>query len=108
MLYKILTNKQILETIGGKLKDERLRQNITQEYLSEKVGISLTSIKKIEKGESVSFNIFISYLRALNLLERLDKLLPETVISPIEWEKINKKRKKASTKINKTDKSFFE
>ena len=47
----MLTDMAILERIGENLKSARLKQNITQQSLSEAASVSLSSIKKIEKGE---------------------------------------------------------
>ena len=41
----------IRSRIGERLKSLRLKQNITQQALAEEAGVSLSSIKKIEKGE---------------------------------------------------------
>ena len=41
----------ILNKIGNRLKSARLSQNITQQSLAENSGKSLSTLKKIEKGE---------------------------------------------------------
>ena len=37
--------------LGKRIKEERLRLNLTQEKLSEKVGISTAYLGQIERGE---------------------------------------------------------
>lgn len=110
MLFKALTNKEILIALGEDFKSERLRQNLTQEFIAEKVGISLSSVKKIERGESVSFNILLSYMRSLNLLEGLKEIVPDTVISPYDIERYNNSKRKKARKKNpaKKNNNFFE
>ena len=48
----MLADAAICQKIGGKLKQTRLKQNITQQSLAEAADVSLSSIKKIENGET--------------------------------------------------------
>ena len=50
----ILADTIILYRIGDKLKSVRLKQNITQQSLAEEANVSLSTIKKMEKGEKIS------------------------------------------------------
>ena len=52
----MLADGAILEKIGERLKSVRLKQNITQQSLAEAANVSLSTIKKIEKGEIRSFD----------------------------------------------------
>ena len=52
----MLTDGAILGKIGERLKSVRLKQNITQQSLSEAANVSLSTVKKIEKGEIRSFD----------------------------------------------------
>ena len=47
----MLADMAILGRIGNHLRHARLKQNITQKSLSEAANVSLSSIKKIEKGD---------------------------------------------------------
>ena len=67
----MLTDMAILVRIGENLKSARLKQNITQQSLSKAANVSLSTIKKIEKGEIRSFD---SLLRMLRTLGKLDSL----------------------------------
>ena len=69
----MLSDGMIQSKIGERLKAVRLKQNITQQALAEESGVSLSSVKKIEKGEIGSFD---SLLRVLRTLGKLDVLLP--------------------------------
>jgi len=64
---------QISKLIGAGLKKERLDQNITQQDMSDQINVSLSSIKKIEKGEIATFD---SLMRILKRLGKLDVLNP--------------------------------
>lgn len=100
-----LADPMIAQKIGGRLKSERLKQNITQKNLAEETGISLSTLKKIENGEIASFDALLRLLRTLGLLDCLQPLVEEEQLSPNEYyELINsvhkKVRKRACGKIN--------
>lgn len=105
----MLTDKTILTKIGEKLKLVRLKQNITQQSLSEAANVSLSTIKKIEKGEISSFDAFLRVLRTLGKLDVLQQLVEEEQLSPSEYYNMvqaskTKQRKRAVGKLNDTKK----
>ena len=52
--------------IGQRIKEKRIERNLTQEKLSELVGIGPSHMSHIESGSTVpSFEVFISILNAL-------------------------------------------
>lgn len=73
----MLADKMILEKIGNRLRQVRLKQNITQQSLAEAAGVSLSLVKKIEKGEIGSFDSLLRLLRTLGLLDALQPLIVE-------------------------------
>jgi transcriptional regulator with XRE-family HTH domain len=92
-----MSNPGVILTIGKRIKEIRLRKNITQEDLAKRAGVGVVSVINIEKGKPVSMSIFIPIIRELNLLENLERLLPSPPISPILMKKMQgKKRKRAS------------
>ncbi len=93
-----MSNSAILAELGKRLKEYRLRKNYTQEELATKSGIGLSSIKKIENGQSVSVSILISVMRTLKLLDNFETLIPEPPISPVELLKLKGKTKQRATK----------
>jgi transcriptional regulator with XRE-family HTH domain len=44
-------NKKILEKFGQKIREERLKQNLSQEELAAKAGVHRTYIGMIERAE---------------------------------------------------------
>ena len=68
-----LADAAICARIGSTLRTARLKQNITQLSLAEDSCLSLSSVKKIEKGEIGSFD---TLLRVLRILGKLDVLIP--------------------------------
>ena len=105
----MLSDAAILSRIGEKLKTIRLKQNITQQSLSEAADVSLSSIKKIEKGEIGSFDSLLRVMRILGRLEVLQPLVEEEQLSPNEYYKLVQSsktnvRKRAAGKLNNTNK----
>ena len=54
--------------IGGRIRDERMKQNVSQERLAEMAGVGTTHISHIETGNTkLSIKTFIAIINALNL-----------------------------------------
>lgn len=81
----MLADAAIVDRIGNHLKSVRLRQNITQQSLAEAAGVSLSSLKKIERGEIGSFDSLLRVLRTLGKLDVLQPLVDEEQLSPSEY-----------------------
>ena len=102
----MLSDAMILTKIGEHLKALRLKQNVTQQSLAEEAGVSLSSVKKIEKGEIGSFDSLLRVLRTLGKLDVLQPLVEEEQLSPSEYyEQVQKagthRRKRAGSKAHK-------
>ena len=90
------------------LKQIRLQQNLTQEQLAEKAGLSRSTISKMEIGKStVSLITVIQVLRVLQQLHLFDNWKVAAKVSPLQIAKLTAKgRLRASGKViskNKED-----
>lgn len=102
----MLPDSMIQSKIGLRLKAVRLKQNITQQALAEESGVSLSSVKKIEKGKIGSFDSLLRVLRTLGKLDVLLPLVEEEQLSPSEYYDLVQKagahqRKRAAGRTNK-------
>lgn len=79
-----LGNAEILRELGRRLRRERLDRNVTQSDLAEAAGISRRTLVKLEQGEVTTLETLLGVLRGLKLLNRLDVLLPERPLSPVQ------------------------
>ena len=79
------SDSDICLLIGRKIRELRLRQNLTQSTLAEQAQISVSTIKKLEGGEIGSFDSFIRVLRVLGELDIFSPLLREEELSPNEY-----------------------
>lgn len=71
----MLADAAICKKIGSRLRNARLKQNITQQSLADASEVSVSSIKKIEKGEMGSVDSLLRVLRTLGLLDVLQPLV---------------------------------
>ncbi len=63
-----------------------------QSELATESGIGISTVVKIESGQSVSLLLLISVLRTLGLLENLELLVPAAQPSPLQLLKMQGKR----------------
>lgn len=103
----LLSDADITTRISSKLKELRLRQNISRQALSDSSGVSISSIARIEDGEIKSFDSFLRIIRTLGKFDILMPLLQEEEISPKEYFELmhstNTKLRKRASKSNKTN-----
>ena len=104
----MLTDAAIRGRLGENLKGVRLKQNITQQRLAEEAGVSLSTVKKLEKGEIGSFDAFLRILRTLGRLDVLGALVEEPQLSPNEYyelvQKAGARRRKRAAAVRTTEK----
>lgn len=81
----------ILQSFGRRIRDYRIRMEMTQTELAERSGVSLGTVVRVEQGKPISTLLLISLLRTLGLLENLEALLPALSISPILLRKLQGK-----------------
>ncbi|MCC8071544.1 MAG: helix-turn-helix domain-containing protein [Bacteroidales bacterium] len=98
-----VTTYDWLRLLAQRLKDYRLASRMSQRELAEKSGVGLATIAHFEQGVSRNLTLgnFISLLRALELADRLEELLPPLPMPPLALKEINKlipKRIKRTTK----------
>lgn len=91
-MWKELSDPTILQRMGRRIRDYRIRMELTQGELAEKSGVSMGTIVRVEQGKPISTLLFISMLRTMGLLENLEVLLPELSISPIQMRRIQGKK----------------
>ena len=95
-----MSDKALIETIGAFVKHHRLNQNKTQDEISDAAGISRSTLSLLERGETVTISTLIQVLRVLDLLYIMEVFQVKNEISPIEYARLQKKkRKRARNKI---------
>jgi len=97
-ITKQATDEAVLGELGERLNQVRLERNLTQAQLAGQAGVSKRTVERLESGAvATQLSGFIRVCRALNLIERFDRLIPETAPSPIAQLKLRgRKRRRAS------------
>lgn len=95
---RLMSDETLLHEIGKRIARLRLERNLSQAQLAEQAGISKRTLERLEAGAAATqLSLFLRVLRQLDLLERLEKLLPEPQPSPLALlEQQQATRKRAS------------
>ncbi|RLC00820.1 MAG: transcriptional regulator [Deltaproteobacteria bacterium] len=97
-----MNSHAVLKEIGVRMRRERLNQNLTQETLAQRAGVSRRVILDLEKGKGCGLSSFIEILRSLKKLDQLDAFLPDPGISPLQLAKLRgHERQRASGRRTK-------
>ena len=92
------TDQEVLAELGRRIARLRLERNLTQEALTEESGVSRATLRRIEAGHSAQLQNLVRILRVLDLLPRLDALVPLPRVRPLEeLERRGRERKRASS-----------
>lgn len=82
--FDTATSAQIEAALCRRLESIRLHRNTTQEQLAGEAGVSIRTVRRLEKGQGVSLDTFIRVMMALRIQNSLEALLPDPDIRPIE------------------------
>ena len=92
-----LTDEAILAEMGNRMARCRLDRQLTQADLAAQAGVSKRTVERIEAGDSVQMSTVIRILRVLDLLQGVDRLVPEPGLRPMDLLKLKgRERKRAS------------
>ena len=78
------TSRQLELEIGARLARLRLSRNVTQSMLAQDAGIGLRTLRRLETGESSTFDTFLRVALALDLGDAVLGAIPTGRIRPIE------------------------
>ena len=83
-IQRLMTDEALLQELGRRIAKQRLERNLSQAQLAEQAGISKRTLERLEAGAAATqLSLLLRVLRQLDLLERLDLLLPEPQPSPL-------------------------
>lgn len=97
-IQRLMSDEALLQELGQRIARLRLERNLSQAQLAEQAGISKRTLERLEAGAAATqLSLFLRVLRQLDLLERLELLLPEPQASPLALlEQQQSTRKRAS------------
>jgi transcriptional regulator with XRE-family HTH domain len=98
-LFVLMTIEEIQAELGQRIQVLRLARNITQEELGARVGLSRSTIRKLETSGQVTLEAFVRVLGALGRSEELESvLLPRAPVSIAALKKQSTARQRAGSK----------
>ena len=85
-----MSNAEIVQMLGAQFKDYRLSAELTQQEVSDKVGISIITIRNFETGKvrNITLQNLLSLLRVVGRLDAVNELLPPIPISPYKLSQV--------------------
>jgi transcriptional regulator with XRE-family HTH domain len=88
--------KRELRHLGARLREARLRRELTQKLIAERASISVHTLGRIEEGDvSVSIGSYAMVLQSLGLIDGWGTL-PDTFGDELAQEQLRKRAPKAS------------
>jgi transcriptional regulator with XRE-family HTH domain len=93
-----LSDETILRELGCRFAAARLARNLTQAALATEAGISKRTVERLESGEvAARLSGLVRVCRVLDMVDRLDALVPSPGARPVEQLKLaGRRRKRAS------------
>lgn len=97
---------ELVQMLGTRFKDYRMRSNMTQKEVAEQAGLTVNTVHKFENGlaPNLSISTFLLLMKAIGCINGLDGLMPELPESPYLFDNKGKKAQRirhASTKTLK-------
>ncbi|MFP4687126.1 MAG: helix-turn-helix domain-containing protein [bacterium] len=77
----VLSDKELLETVGEQLQKLREAKGFTQTKAGKKADISRPTLMRAEKGENISLRTLIHLLRIYGRIEALEDFLQAPEVS---------------------------
>jgi transcriptional regulator with XRE-family HTH domain len=79
---------EVSQELADRVRDLRLRLNLTQEGLAQRAGLSTGTVKRFEKIGQISLVSFLQISQVLGELENFDKLFQSRASLPASIEDI--------------------
>lgn len=96
--------KEYISELGQKIKMYRIMNEMSQQDLEDKSGVSKRSISRLEQGESVQLDNLFKIIIALGLADNIEMLVPDQTKRPSYYlEKAENKPKRVRKKTEKTN-----
>ena len=73
-----LSPDEVLRELGRRIERRRLDLGLTQAAVADRAGLGKRTVERIEDGEDFQVSTLIGLLRVLDLMDGLDRLIPET------------------------------
>jgi len=98
-----ISDPAVVKEIGYRLKQMRLKKNITQDELAKISGLNRATISQLENGRAATLLTLVQVLRAMNKLDLLNILFEVPDISPLEMVRMKKQTRERATRKKITE-----
>ncbi|VGO20682.1 helix-turn-helix domain-containing protein [Pontiella sulfatireligans] len=95
-MWALKTNSEVTGELVARCREVRLSQNMTQQEVAARAGISLRTYRRFEQENQISLERFVAVVHALNRMGDLELLLQPPPLRDLkELDSIAPKRKRA-------------
>jgi len=101
--YSVAPLADVEADLGKRLESIRLAQNISQSDLAAEAGVSRRTITRLENGAGISVETLIRIMRALGIANRLEALLPDPSVRPIDRVRLKGKQRQRARQAAGTE-----
>ena len=96
--------QEYIKELGQKIKTYRIMNEMSQQDLEDKSGVSKRSISRLEQGESVQVDNLFKIIIALGLGDNIELLVPDQTRRPSYYlEQAENKPRRVRKKTEKND-----
>jgi len=88
----------ILESLGDFIRETRLKQGKTQQFVAESGGVSRSTLVQFENGKGGTLLSFIQILRSLEQFYLLEGFEIKTQLSPLQLAELAQKKRQRAQK----------
>lgn len=81
--YISSTDREVLQSVGERLRALRKARGLTQEEAAERAGLARSTVVEVEKGENPTLQTVIRLLRGYGRLAALEDFIPTPEVSPM-------------------------
>lgn len=81
--YTSSTDREVLESVGTRLRALRKARGLTQQEAAERAGLARSTVHEAEKADNPTLHTVIRLLRAYGRLAALENFIPAPEVSPM-------------------------
>ena len=100
MTLKNMSPLAIAEELGNRLKQARLKADLTQAEVASRAGLNRRTILNAEKGK-VQLENLVAILVSMDMADQINMFLPIQEISPIQLAKLRGRERQRASRAKK-------
>ena len=89
MTFMLSSVEEILQTLGGRIRTQRLAQGISQQVLADRAGLSLGAVRQLEGRGQSGLDTLVRVLFVLGIVDELEDLFVLRQQSIAQMERAN-------------------